>query len=73
MCYVLYDTYSEPCLLLQIQTYSAIMAYLELSVTLAYSEPYHIQNPGILRTQDISRTLSRHILAYSECFVTLAY
>ena len=29
-------------------------------------EPGHIQNPGISRTQNIFRTLSRHILAYSE-------
>ena len=46
MRYVLHDTYSEPRLLLQIQTCSAIMAYLELCVTLAYSEPCHIQNRG---------------------------
>ena len=32
-------------------------------VTLAYSVPCHIQNPGIFRTQDIFRTRSRHILA----------
>ena len=83
---LLYDKYSEPCLLSKIQTYSGlftfylrlftfshIVAYLEPCVTLAYSEPCHIQNPGIFRTQDIFRTLSRHILAYSECCVTLAY
>ena len=79
---VLYDT-SELCLVLKIQTYpgiftscsdifSHILADLEPSVTLAYSEPFHIQNPGIFRTQDIFRTLPRHILTYSECCVTLA-
>ena len=47
--YVLYETYSESCLLSQIQTYSGIftsysdtfnhiVTYLELCVTLAYSE-----------------------------------
>ena len=35
--------------------------------------PCHIQNPGIFETQDIFRTLSKHILAYSERCVTLAY
>ena len=56
--YVLYDTYSKPCLLSSIQTYSGIftsyydilnhiVAYLEPCVALAYSEPCHIQNPGI--------------------------
>ena len=52
-----------------IQTYSRhdIVTYLEPCVTLVYSEPCHIQNPGIFRT------LSRHILAYSERHVTLAY
>ena len=49
------------------------MAYLELCVTLAYSEPCHIQNPGIFRTQYIFRTLLRHILGYSERCLTLAY
>ena len=38
-----------------------------------YSKPCHIQNLGIFRTQDISRSLSRHILAYSERCVRLAY
>ena len=46
-----------------------ILAY----VTPAYSEPCHIQNPGIFRTEDKFRTLLRHILAYSERCVTLAY
>ena len=76
---LLYDKYSEPCLLSKIQTYlglftfylrlftfSHIVAYLEPCVTLAYSEPCHIQNPGIFRTQDIFRTLSRHDLVHSE-------
>ena len=82
--FVLCDKYSEPCLLSNIQTYSRIfmsyseifrhfVAYLELCVTLEYSDPCHIQNPGIFRTQGIFRTLSRHTLAYSERFVRLAY
>ena len=81
---VLYDTFSEPCLLLKIQTYSwiitsysdtfsHIVAYLESCATFAYLEPCHIQNPGIFKTQNIFRTLSRHILVYSERCVTLAY
>ena len=52
---------------------SHIVAYLEPCVTLAYSEPCHIQNPGIFKIQDIFRTLSRHILAYSEYCATVAY
>ena len=52
---------------------SFIVAYLKPSVTRAYSEPCHYQNLAIfLKTQDIIQTLSRHILAYSECCVTLA-
>ena len=47
-----------------------IVAYWEPCVTLAYSEPCHIQNPGIYRAQDIFSSLSRHILAYSEHCVT---
>ena len=50
--------------------FSYIVAYLKLFVTLAYSEPCHIQNPGIYRTQHVFRSLSRHILAYSEDCVT---
>ena len=50
-----------------------IVAYWEPCVTLAYSEPCHIQNPGIFRAQDIFRTLSSQILAYSKRCVTLAY
>ena len=80
----MHDTYSEPCLLLKIQTYSGIFtpcsdifshiaAYLKPFVILAYSEHFHIQNPGIFRTQDMFRTLSRHILAYSVGCVTLAF
>ena len=53
--------------------FSYIVAYLEPCVILAYSEPCHIQNPGMFRTRDIVRTLSRHILAYSKCCVTLSY
>ena len=53
--------------------FSHIVAYLKFCVTLAYSEPCHIQKPGIFRTQDIFRTLSRHILAYSVDCITLAF
>ena len=49
------------------------MTYVELCVTLACSKTCHIQNLGIFRSQDIFRTLARHIIAYSERFVTLAY
>ena len=53
--YVLYDTYSQNCLLLKIQAYSDILtsysdifshivAYLETCVTLAYSKPCHIEH-----------------------------
>ena len=81
--YVLLDAYSEPWLLLKIQTYSGIfttcsyifshiVAYLEHCVILAYSEPFHIENLDIFRTQDIFRTLSRYIVAYSVGCVTLA-
>ena len=52
---------------------SHTVAYLEPCATLAYSEPCHFQNPDIFRTQDIFRTLLRHILAYSEHCVTIAY
>ena len=80
----MHDTDSEPCLLLKIQTYSGIftscseifshiVAYLEPCVILAYSEPFHIQSPGIFRAQDMFRTLSRHILAYLVGCVTLAF
>ena len=50
-----------------------IVGCLEPCVTLVCSEPCHIQNPGLFRTQDIFRTPSRHILAYSELCVTLIY
>ena len=50
-----------------------IQAYLEPCVTLVYSDLYHIQNPGIFRTQDIFRTLSRHILAYSKDWASLTF
>ena len=52
--------------------FSDIVAYVEACITLAYSEPCHIQNPGIFRIQDLFRTLPRHILAYSKRCVTLA-
>ena len=79
-----HDTYSEPCLLLKIQTYSDIVTscsnifshivvYLEPCVIFTYSEPLHIYNSGIFRTQDIFRTLSKPILAYSVSCVTLAF
>ena len=82
--YVLHDTYSEPCLVLKIQTYSGIftscsdifshiVAYLEPCVIIAYSEPFHVQNPGIFRIQDIFRTLSKHILAYLVGCLTLTF
>ena len=80
--YVLHDTYSEPCLLLKIQTFQAYShpvqtywaIYLEPCVFLAYSESFHIQNPGIFRTENIFRTLPRHILAHilafwKNCFI----
>ena len=50
-----------------------IVTYLEPYVTLACSEPCYIENPGICRTKDIFKTLLRHILAYSACYVMLAY
>ena len=53
--------------------FSHIVAYLKFCVTLAYSEPCHIQKPGIFRTQVIFRTLSRHILAYSEHCIILTH
>ena len=68
------QVYSRP-----IQAYSGpfrhshILACLEPRVTFKYSELRHIQNPGIFRTQDIFRPLSRHILTYSELCITLAY
>ena len=82
--YVLHDKYSDPCLLSKNQIYSGIftssshifrytVAYLESWVTCAYSELCHLQNPSIFRTQDIFRTLSRHILAYPDRCLTLAY
>ena len=52
------------------EIFSQIVAYLEPCITLAYSEPCHIQNPGIFRTRDTLRILPRHILAYSEGCVT---
>ena len=53
--------------------FSHIVAYLEPRVSLWYSEPCHIQNPGIFRTQDVFRTLSRHILEYLKHCLTLTY
>ena len=60
-----------------------VVAYLEPCVALAYSEPEHIQNTYLepyfdpcaayLEPKILFRTLSRHILGYSERCVTLAY
>ena len=56
-----------------------IVSYLRIFRSLTYlksdtySEPCHVENPSIFITRDIFRTLSRHILAYSECCVMLAY
>ena len=81
--YALYDTYSEPSLLLYIHTFRHIhvifrhfQSYCGIFRTLCnscISRPCHIQNPGTFRTQDIFRTLSRHVLVYWERYVTLAY
>ena len=57
--YVLYDTYSEPCLLLKIQTYSGIF-------TFRYIQPYC----GIFRNQDILY-IQNSVKAYSGIFRTL--
>ena len=35
-----------------------ILAYLKECVTLAYLEPWYIQNPDIFRTKSIFRTLA---------------
>ena len=53
--------------------FSHIVAYLESCIILAYSEPFHIQNPGIFKTQDIFRPLLMHILAYSVACAMLAF
>ena len=55
--------YSRP-----IQTNSAILWHILNHLFLLL-----IQNPSIFRTRNIYITLSRHILAYSERCVTLAY
>ena len=80
----MYDAYSQSCLLLKTKIYSGILtfcsdmfshivAYLEPCVTLSYSELCHTQNPGIFRTQDMPRVLSRHIQVYAGRCVILAY
>ena len=62
--------WDNPC---SIQTYSTrfcifrIMCSFCIFRTLRYSKRCHC------RTQDILRTLSRHIVAYSGCCVTLAF
>ena len=56
-----------------IQTCSVILWHIkspEPCATPAYSERWHIQNPGIFITQEIFRTLSKHFPA--RC-ITLAY
>ena len=53
--------------------FSHIAAYLEPYVFLTYSEPCHVQNHGIFRTQDIFISLLRYILVCSKRCVTLAY
>ena len=66
--YVSYGTYSETCLLSKIQTHSGIFrSYSNIfSHIVAYLEPCYVQNPGIVRTQNIFTNLSRHILEYSK-------
>ena len=69
--YVLYDKYSERCLLSKFQIYSGrfscysdifshVGAYLEPCVTLAYSEHCCIQNPGIFRTRYIQDSIKAY-------------
>ena len=88
-CYVLYDTYSELCLLSKIQTcsgiftfysniFSYIVTYLEPCVTLADSERCDIQNLGIFRTRDIFRYIQEYsgtfrILSNARILSTLTY
>ena len=50
----------------RIPTYSVILWYIlwYTLCTLALSEPCHVHNPVIFRTQDIFKTLSRHIQAF---------
>ena len=57
------QAYSHPIL-----AYSVILWYIQNHIYFLL-----VQNPVIFRTQDIFRTLSRHILAYSQCCVTLTY
>ena len=80
--YVLYDTYSEPCLLLKIQPelfrhihilFSHIAAYLEPCITLAYSEPSHIRNPCVFRSKNISRTLCNARILRTLPYLELRY
>ena len=80
--YVLYDTYSEPCLLLKIQPelfrhihilFSHIVAYLEPCITPAYSEPYHIQNPCIFRSKNISRMISNARILRTLSYLELCH
>ena len=69
----------------RIPTYSVILWYIlwYTLCTLALSEPCHVHNPVIFRTQDIFKTLSyqgifrhlgilRHILAYPIMIVIIA-
>ena len=57
-----------------------IQAYSRITYSRRYIEPYgdilralqllHIQNPAILRTQNIFKTMSGQIMAYSEHCIT---
>ena len=80
--YILYSTYSEPCLLSQIQTYSGTFtSYSNIFnhmgtdnpvLTLAYLEPCRIQSPGIFRRQDIFKnSVKTYSGTYSGIFRTL--
>ena len=72
LCYILYVTFRTLSIIVNSDIFNHIVAYLEPCVALADSEPCHIQNTDIFRTQDLIRTLSRHILAYSELCVIIA-
>ena len=56
-------TYTE-ALLRHIQAYSCIFG---ICVSLAYSQPCHIPNPGLFRTRGIFKTLGNFDQIYSEC------
>ena len=48
----------QPCSDMMVITVRHIQSYSALCITLAYSQPCHIQNPRIFRTQDIFKNLS---------------